>query len=287
MIAHPSLGNFLREITIMAKPSLPAELWEVIEPLLPKWTPSPKGGEPPVTDRAALTGILFVLKTGIPWEDLLCEMNCGCGMTCWRRLRDWQTDGTWDKIPKFLLDRLRGADKINWSRALIDSSFVRAAYGGEKTGPSPVDRTKPGRKHHVITDASGIPLASSVTAANVNDITQLAPSPTPSRRWRAGSATRERSPTPYRGTRPMTPSRIAGDCGRSESRRSCPRRGSTTRAGRVRPAGRWSGPWTGSTRTGGCASVTNVGQTSIKRSSHWPALKSVRVHYLLGSVRQS
>jgi transposase len=80
MIAHPSLGNFLREITIMAKPLLPDDLWEVIAPLLPEWTPSPKGGQPPLTDRAALTGILFVLKTGLPWEDLPCEMNCGCGM---------------------------------------------------------------------------------------------------------------------------------------------------------------------------------------------------------------
>ena len=159
----------------MAKPLLPDELWEVIEPLLPKWTPSPKGGQPPVTDRAALTGILFILKTGLPWEDLPCEMNCGCGMTCWRRLRDWQADGTWDKIHKVLLDKLRGADKIDWSRALIDSSFVRAAYGGEATGPSPVDRAKPGTKHHLLTDAGGIPLASSVTAANVSDISQLAP----------------------------------------------------------------------------------------------------------------
>jgi hypothetical protein len=57
-------------------------------------------------------------------------------MTCWRRLRDWQTDGTWDKIQKVLLDKLRSADKIAWSRALIDSSFVRATYGGEATGPN-------------------------------------------------------------------------------------------------------------------------------------------------------
>ncbi len=122
-----------------------------------------------------MTGILFVLKTGIPWEDLPSEMGCGCGMTCWRRLRDWQADGTWLKIHEVLLDRLRGADKLDWSRALIDSSFVRAAYGGGGTGPSPVDRSKPGSKHHVITDANGIPLASSVTAANVNDITEMAP----------------------------------------------------------------------------------------------------------------
>ena len=159
----------------MAKPLLSDELWEVIEPLLPKWTPSPKGGQPRLPDRNALTGILFVLKTGIPWEDLPSEMGCGCGMTCWRRLRYWQADGTWLKIHKVLLDRLRGADKLDWSRALIDSSFVRAAYGGGGTGPSPVERSKPGSKHHVITDANGIPLASSVTAANVNDITEMAP----------------------------------------------------------------------------------------------------------------
>jgi transposase len=159
----------------MAKPLLPDELWELIEPLLPKWTPSPKGGQPRLPDRNALTGILFVLKTGIPWEDLPAEMNCGCGMTCWRRLRDWQEDGTWLRIHEVLLEKLRGADRIAWERALVDSSFVRAAYGGEGTGPSPVDRSKPGSKHHVITDAQGIPLASSTTAANVNDIDQLAP----------------------------------------------------------------------------------------------------------------
>jgi len=160
----------------MAKPLLPDELWAIIEPLLPPLPPpGPKGGRPPVGHREALTGILFVLKTGIPWEDLPCEMGCGSGMTCWRRLRDWQADGTWDKIHKVLLDKLRGADKIDWSRALIDSSSVRAAYGGGATGPSPVDRGKPGTKHHLITDAKGIPLTSSVTPANRNDVTELAP----------------------------------------------------------------------------------------------------------------
>ena len=160
----------------MAKPLLPDELWAIIEPLLPPPpTPGPAGGRPPVGNRPALTGILFILKTGIPFEDLPCEMGCGSGMTCWRRLRDWQADGTWDEVHKVLLGHLRGADKIDWRRALVDSSFVRAAYGGAATGPSPVDRSKPGSKHHVITDASGIPLASSVTAANRNDVSELAP----------------------------------------------------------------------------------------------------------------
>ena len=160
----------------MAKPILSDALWTIIDPLLPAPpAPGPKGGRPAVGNREALTGILFVLKTGIPWEDLPCEMGCGSGMTCWRRLRDWQADGTWRRIHKALLDKLRGADKIDWSRALIDSSSVRAAYGGAETGPSPVDRAKPGSKHHVITDASGIPMASSVTAANAHDVTEMAP----------------------------------------------------------------------------------------------------------------
>jgi transposase len=102
-------------------------------------------------------------------------MGCGCGMTCWRRLRDWQLDGTWEKIHKILLDRLRGADKLDFSRGIIDSSSVRAAYGGEETGPSPVDRAKPGSKHHVIVEANGIPLTSSVTEANLPDIKEFAP----------------------------------------------------------------------------------------------------------------
>src|SRR3954463_12646164 len=165
-IAQDDLRALTREASIMAKPLLSDELWEVIEPLLPRWAPSPKGGQPRLNDRKALTGILFVLKTGIPWEDLPYEMGCGCGMTCWRRLRDWQADGTWDTIHKALLGRLRGAEKIDWSRALIVSRSVRAAYGGGAPGPSPVDRAKPGTKHHLITVASGIPLASSVPPAN-------------------------------------------------------------------------------------------------------------------------
>src|SRR3954470_4656733 len=74
----------------MARPLVPNVLWAEIEPLLPPAKPRPKGGRPPVPDRAVLTGILFVLKSGIPWEMLPREMGCGSGMTCWRRLRAWQ-----------------------------------------------------------------------------------------------------------------------------------------------------------------------------------------------------
>lgn len=121
----------------MAKPLLPDGLWAFIEPLLPAHVPSKKGGRPPITHRQALTGILFVLKTGIPWEDLPAEMNCGCGMSCWRRLRDWQADGTWERIHAVLLERLDSAGRIDWERAAIDSSSVRAVFGGSMSGQTP------------------------------------------------------------------------------------------------------------------------------------------------------
>ena len=121
----------------MAKPLLPDALWTIIEPLLPEHPPSPKGGRPRLDDRKALTGILFVLKTGLPWEDLPAELNCGCGMTCWRRLAEWQADGTWDKVHAALLQRLHDAGKLDWSKAVIDSSSVRAVFGGSIPAPTP------------------------------------------------------------------------------------------------------------------------------------------------------
>jgi len=122
----------------MAKPILDDELWKLIEPLIPK---KPRRfrypGRKPIPDRAALTGILFVLKTGIGWEYLPQEMSCGSGMTCWRRLRDWQKAGVWDKVHRVFLSKLRQADKIDFSRALADSGSVRAVFGGRKRAQIP------------------------------------------------------------------------------------------------------------------------------------------------------
>lgn len=116
----------------MAQPLLPDGLWERIKPLLPPERPKPKGGRPRISDRAALTGILFVLKTGTPWEYLPQEMRCGSGMTCWRRLRDWHEAGVWKKIWQVLLDELGEADAIDWSTSAVDSCSVRAVFGGRK-----------------------------------------------------------------------------------------------------------------------------------------------------------
>ena len=107
------------------------ELWAVVEPLLAAESPKPKGGRPRVPDRAAFTGILFVLKTGIPWEMLPQEMGCGSGMTCWRRLKEWHEAGVWNRLHRTLLNFLGKKNHIDWSRASLDSANVPAPGGRE------------------------------------------------------------------------------------------------------------------------------------------------------------
>ncbi len=119
------------------KPLVSDELWALVEPLLPPQPPKPKGGRPRVSDRAALTGIIFVLKSGIPWEMLPQEMGCGSGVTCWRRLRDWQEAGVWERLHHALLDRLGEADQIDWSRASLDSASIPAKRGASLSGRTP------------------------------------------------------------------------------------------------------------------------------------------------------
>src|SRR5512146_118286 len=128
----------------MAKPLLDDELWKVIEPLLPPAKPRRYRfpGRKPIDNRQALTGILFVLKTGIPWEYLPQAMGCGSGMTCWRRLRDWQKAGVWEQFHHVLLNQPQEADQLDWSRAVVDSSPVRAVFGGATRVPIPPTKRK-------------------------------------------------------------------------------------------------------------------------------------------------
>jgi transposase len=159
----------------MAKPLVSDALWERIEPLLP--APKPRHfrhpGRKPMDRRKVLCGIIFVLKTGIPWEELPQEMGCGCGMTCWNYLQAWQRAGVWQRLHEVILADLQEADRIDWSRAAVDSTHARALGGGEKTGKNPTDRRKLGTKHHVLTDANGIPLATTITGSNVPDVKEV------------------------------------------------------------------------------------------------------------------
>ena len=121
----------------MAKELVTDELWATVEPHIPiRKRRKRNPGRKPVPDRAVFTGILFVLMSGIPWEMLPKEMDCGSGMTCWRRLRDWKAAGVWKTIHRILLEKLRGADAIDFSRAIVDSGTVRAVGGANRLVPA-------------------------------------------------------------------------------------------------------------------------------------------------------
>ena len=122
----------------MARALLPDALWAELEPLSPPPPPRPKGGRPRLPDRAVLTGILFVLGSGLPWAMLPREMGCGSGMTCWRRVRDWQQAGVWARLHRVLLDRLGRANAIDWRRCSPDAASVPA-----KRGAGTPARTRP------------------------------------------------------------------------------------------------------------------------------------------------
>jgi transposase len=112
---------------------VPDELWELVEPLLPcKPRRVRYPGRKRLPDREALSGILFVLHTGMPWMHLPQELGYGSGYTCWRRLDEWQQAGVWDRLHALLLTHLRAAGEIEWSRAIVDASHVQAKKGAPK-----------------------------------------------------------------------------------------------------------------------------------------------------------
>jgi transposase len=116
---------------------VPDKLWTQVEPLLPKRAVSPQGGRPQVSDRACLTGIIFVLKSGVTWNMLPLEMGCGSGVTCWRRLRDWTRASVWPQVHRRLLRCLGKRGAIRLTRAVIDSASMRAVFGGTIPDPAP------------------------------------------------------------------------------------------------------------------------------------------------------
>lgn len=127
------------------KPPVSDDLWAIVEPLLPKHKPSAKGGRPRVADRDCLRGIIFALRTGMPWEYLPQEPGCGSGVTYWRRLRDWQRAGVWERLHEVLLERLAQADRLDWTRAALDSRSLAAKMGGRSAARIPPTRAKRAR----------------------------------------------------------------------------------------------------------------------------------------------
>jgi transposase len=117
-------------VTVRQQRLVDDRLWELIQPLLPpRPRPQGPGGRPRIDDRAALEGILFVLRTGCRWRDLPPQLGCGSGHTAWRRLRAWQDAGVWDRLHRIVLEELSEAELLDWSRGCVDAVSVRAKRG--------------------------------------------------------------------------------------------------------------------------------------------------------------
>ncbi len=121
-----------------SRKEIPIALWRRIELLIPQVKRSPKGGRPRISDQQALNGVIYVRRTGMPWEELLLALGDGSGMTCWRRLRDWQASGVWHRLHQVLLAELGRAEKLDLSRASLDAASVPPPWGR-------VHRTEPDR----------------------------------------------------------------------------------------------------------------------------------------------
>ena len=102
-------------------------LWKEVRPLLPPEAPKPKGGRPRVPDRACLAGIVYVLRTGMPWRFIPIELGCGSGVTCWRRLQEWKEQDVWLRAWRAILAELDEEGTLNWAEVftVADREDVR------------------------------------------------------------------------------------------------------------------------------------------------------------------
>ncbi|WP_084474728.1 IS5 family transposase [Deinococcus pimensis] len=146
----------------------PDELWGLAAPLLPV-PPRPKSGRPRLDNSAVLSGILFVLRYGLPWRALPRQLGFGSGLTCWRQFKEWQAAGVWTALHRAVLEQLHTAELLDRLRASLDLVSIPAPKGGKACGPCPTVRGKSGSKIHLLVDRAGTPSALTVSGANVHD----------------------------------------------------------------------------------------------------------------------
>jgi transposase len=159
----------------MADACMPEKYYELACPMLPlEKELGPTGGRPPKSHRTVLKVIWFVLVTGCRWKDVPQEMGC-CGETARTRLQLWERAGIWSKLHQLLLTMLNHEKHLHLESAIIDTTHVRAFGGGDATGPSPVDRRKPGTKYTLLVDRDGVPLVIRAVAANRSDQLEILP----------------------------------------------------------------------------------------------------------------
>ncbi|WP_112104560.1 IS5 family transposase [Parafrankia sp. Ea1.12] len=153
---------------------VPDDLWELVEPLLPRFeTRWQGGGTAPIEDRAVFTAVVYVLTSGCAWRHLPTEFGVSVP-TAHRRFQAWTRAGVWPRLHRAVLDAHGVVGQVDWSSVIVDAASLRAKKGS-LTGPNPVDRGKAGSKLHVLTDGAGLPLVVAVSTANLHDSQVLIP----------------------------------------------------------------------------------------------------------------
>lgn len=148
---------------------VPDDLWHVIEPLIPLQSKPKRAGRNRTPARRTLAGILYILRWGLPWRQLPLALGFGSGRTCERRFFEWCRAGVWAQLLRVVLDFAETHGQLDWSRASLDSASLPAPRGGQEVGPNPTDRGKQGSKIHLLVDGQGLPLAVTISGANVHD----------------------------------------------------------------------------------------------------------------------
>ena len=254
----------------MNAPSLvPDDLWEAIEPLLPKEPPKPKGGRPRVPDRAALAGVVFVLRTGCPWRLFPKELGCGSGTTCWRRLHDWQAAGVWQRLHETLLNWLGDEGAVDWSRASVDSLSVRAKRGASRRGRTRLIAANPARNTTSWWIATASPWPSGSRRRTLTTrrscfrwLTRFRPLSAPEGSRAARASVRLK----YTPTRPTIPQGYGAPCALGGSRHGSLGVASTPANDLGGTAGSWSAPCPGSSAFAASACATSGTLTSSRDS---------------------
>ncbi|SMQ98495.1 tis1421-transposase a [Xanthomonas fragariae] len=219
------------------------------------------------------------------------ELGYGSGMTCWRRLRDWQAAGVWHRLHQVLLAERRRAQTLDLSRAGLDAASVASPPGGPYTGPNPTDRGKLGSKRHLIVDRNGIPLAVCVTGANRHDSVVFeelidALPPIGGKPVVANQGACDVGQTNCTPTRLTTSTAVAPSSSSAASLRGSHARGSRATTGWAVIAGSSSAPMPGSQAWANCASALNAASISTWRCSRLLAPSSA-YGFFLGFVSRS
>jgi putative transposase len=149
------------------------ELWVRIEPLLPEYPVSPKGGRPRADLRNVVDGLFYCLRTGCHWKAIPPEL-CP-GSTVHAYFQEWVALGVFEELWALALEEYDQLEGLDWEWQSVDGAMTKAPLGGENTGPNPTDRAKSGTKRSLQTEMSGIPVGLAVAGANVHDKRLLEP----------------------------------------------------------------------------------------------------------------